>query len=142
MGQTFSREDVRAKVIPAYMGLIKQADDQMGRLFAFLEKTGHMINSMIVITSDHGDYLGDHWQSEKDLFHKPSVKVPLIVHGPSPEADTSRGTTCDALVATINLAPTHPRYCRHERQKRSARYHPRPLRAKRRRCGVDRKIPQ
>ncbi len=106
VGQAFSREKVRQKAIPAYMGLIKQADDQMGRLFAFLEETGRMEDTMIVITSDHGDYLGDHWLGEKDLFHEPSVKVPLIIYDPSPEADTTRGTTCDALVEAIDLAPT------------------------------------
>src|SRR5690606_11233077 len=36
VGVAFSREEVREKVIPAYMGLIKQCDDQMGRLFAWL----------------------------------------------------------------------------------------------------------
>jgi arylsulfatase A-like enzyme len=61
---------------------------------------------MIVITSDHGDYLGDHWLGEKDLFHEPSVKVPLIVYDPSPGADATRGTVCDALVESIDLAAT------------------------------------
>ncbi|MEX0368645.1 MAG: sulfatase/phosphatase domain-containing protein, partial [Ruegeria sp.] len=91
---------------PAYMGLIKQADDQMGRLFQWLEETGHMEDTMIVVTSDHGDYLGDHWLGEKDLFHDPSVKVPLIVYDPSAEADATRGTVCDALVESIDLAAT------------------------------------
>ncbi len=106
VARAFSRDDVRNAVIPAYMGLIKQADDQMGRLFAYLERTGRMDDTMIVITSDHGDYLGDHWLGEKDLFHEPSVKVPLIIYDPSPEADRSRGTTCDALVEAIDLAAT------------------------------------
>jgi arylsulfatase A-like enzyme len=106
IGQTFSREDVRDAVIPAYMGLIKQADDQMGRLFAWLEETDRMKDTMIVLTSDHGDYLGDHWMGEKTFFHDTSVKVPLIIYDPSPEADATRGTTCDALVESIDLAPT------------------------------------
>jgi len=106
VGRAFSRDEVRQKVIPAYMGLIKQADDQMGRLFAFLEESGRMQDTLIVITSDHGDYLGDHWLGEKDLFHEPSVKVPLIIYDPSPEADVTRGSTCDALVEAIDLAPT------------------------------------
>ena len=106
VGRGFSRDEVRAKAIPAYMGLIKQCDDQMGRLFAFLEETGRMDDTMIVITSDHGDYLGDHWLGEKDLFHECSVKVPLIVYDPSPEADATRGTTCDALVEQIDLCAT------------------------------------
>ena len=106
IGRAFSREEVRQKVIPAYMGLIKQCDDQMGRLFDFLERTGRMQDTMIVITSDHGDYLGDHWLGEKDLFHEPSVKVPLIIYDPSPQADATRGTTCDALVESIDLPAT------------------------------------
>lgn len=106
IGQAFSRDEVRQKAIPAYMGLIKQCDDQMGRLFAFLEETGRMDDTMIVITSDHGDYLGDHWLGEKDLFHEPSVKVPLIIFDPSHQADATRGTTCDALVESIDLAAT------------------------------------
>jgi arylsulfatase A-like enzyme len=102
----FSKEEVRDKAIPAYMGLIKQCDDQMGRLFAYLEESGQMDNTVIVLTSDHGDYLGDHWLGEKDLFHDCSVKVPLIICDPSKEADASRGQTCDALVEAIDLAPT------------------------------------
>ncbi|SMO41328.1 Arylsulfatase A [Thalassovita litoralis] len=106
IGQTFSRQDVREAVIPAYMGLIKQCDDQMGRLFKWLEDTGRMDDTMIVLTSDHGDFLGDHWMGEKTFFHDTSTKVPLIIYDPSPEADATRGTVCDALVEAIDLAPT------------------------------------
>ncbi len=106
IASAFQREDVRAKVIPAYMGLIKQCDDQLGLLLDHLEATGRMKDTMIVLTSDHGDYLGDHWLGEKDLFHNPSVKVPMIVYDPRPEADATRGTTCDALVESIDLLPT------------------------------------
>lgn len=106
IGKAFARDEVRNKVIPAYMGLIKQCDDQMGRLFDFLETSGQMDNTVIVITSDHGDYLGDHWLGEKDLFHEQSVKVPLIIYDPSVLADNSRGTTCDALVEAIDLPAT------------------------------------
>lgn len=59
---------------------------------------------MIVLTSDHGDYLGDHWLGEKDLFHEPSVKVPLIIY--SPDADNTRGVVVDELVEAIDLLPT------------------------------------
>ncbi|MCR9058027.1 MAG: sulfatase-like hydrolase/transferase, partial [Rhodobacteraceae bacterium] len=106
ISSAFQRDDVRQKVIPAYMGLIKQCDDQLGVLLDHLEKTGHLKDTMIVLTSDHGDYLGDHWLGEKDLFHDPSVKIPMIVYDPRPEADGTRGTTCDALVESIDLAPT------------------------------------
>lgn len=102
----FQKDEVRQRVIPAYMGLIKQCDDQLGRLLDHLEQTGRMDDTLIVLTSDHGDYLGDHWLGEKELFHEPSVKVPLIVYDPRSEADGTRGTTCNALVESIDLAPT------------------------------------
>lgn len=106
VGESFSQPHVRNAVIPAYMGLIKQCDDQMGVLFDWLEKTGRMDDTMIVLTSDHGDFLGDHWMREKTFFQDASTKVPLIIYDPSPEADATRGTTCDALVESIDLAPT------------------------------------
>lgn len=106
IAQAFQRDDVREKVIPAYMGLIKQCDDQLGRLLDHLEATGKMDDTIIVVTSDHGDYLGDHWLGEKDLFHEASVKVPLIIYDPRRQADATRGTVCDALVESIDLAAT------------------------------------
>lgn len=106
VGQAFSRQDVRDAVIPAYMGLIKQIDDQMGELFNWLDETGRMKETMIVLTSDHGDFLGDHWMGEKTFFHDAATKVPLIIYDPSDKADATRGTVCDALVESIDLAPT------------------------------------
>jgi len=106
MARAFQDEEVRRKVIPAYMGLIRQCDDQLGRLLDFLERTGRMDDTMIVLTSDHGDYLGDHWLGEKDFFHEQSVRIPMIVHDPRAEADATRGTVCDAPVESIDLAAT------------------------------------
>ena len=106
VGQSFSRDEVLEHTIPSYMGLIKQCDDQMGRLFDYLKSSGLWDNTLIVLTSDHGDYLGDHWMGEKDLFHDCSSKIPLIIRDPSDQADGTRGTECDALVESIDLAPT------------------------------------
>jgi arylsulfatase A-like enzyme len=108
--RNMARDDAREKVIPTYMGLITQIDDQMGVLMKFLEERDLLETTMIVFTSDHGDYLGDHWMGEKDLFHDQSAKIPLIVIDPSREADSTRGTVCDALVEAIDLAPTFIEY--------------------------------
>ena len=104
--QTFSRNDVLEKVVPVYMGLIKQLDDQVGRLLDYLEANDLLDKTMIVFTSDHGDNLGDHWLGEKDLFYDCSARVPLIIYDPDKEADSTRGTASDALVEGIDLAPT------------------------------------
>ncbi len=106
VSRNFARDEVRARVLPAYMGLIRQIDDQLGLLFAALRDRSLLETTLIVFTSDHGDYLGDHWLGEKDLFHDCSVRIPLIVVDPSPAANATRGTCSDALVEAIDLAPT------------------------------------
>ena len=97
VSRTFSRDEVRERVLPAYMGLIKQIDDQLGLLFKFMEEQGLSQRTMIVFTSDHGDYMGDHWMGEKHLFHDVSARVPMIIVDPAPAANMTRGTTSAAL---------------------------------------------
>ncbi|MEC7765013.1 MAG: sulfatase-like hydrolase/transferase [Pseudomonadota bacterium] len=104
--QAFSRNDVREGVIPVYMGLISQIDDEIGKLLAWLEDAGLADDTMVVFTADHGDYLGDHWMGEKELFHDPSVRIPMIVVDPAAEADATRGMVRDELVEAIDLLPT------------------------------------
>lgn len=104
--KSFSRDHVREHVIPAYMGLIKQLDDNLGRLFAWMDEKGLSDNTIIAVTSDHGDYMGDHWMGDKDFYHEMAVKVPLIIADPRPQADGTRGNVSDALVEMIDLAPT------------------------------------
>ena len=106
VSRAFCDDGTRTRVLTAYMGLIKQIDDQMGRLMAFLDAEGLTDETMIVFTSDHGDYLGDHWMGEKELFHDASARIPLIVVDPSPEADATRGLKTTALVEAIDVVPT------------------------------------
>ncbi len=106
VSQTFSRDEVRDLVAPVYMGLIKELDDNLGRLFAYLRDTGRMEDTMIVFCSDHGDNMGDHWIGEKDLFFDCSARVPLIVYDPRAAADATRGRVTDHLIEGIDLAPT------------------------------------
>jgi arylsulfatase A-like enzyme len=104
VSRNFSRDEVRQEVIPVYMGLIKQIDDQLGVLLDYMKSKGLMENTMIVFTSDHGDYLGDHWLGEKDLFHDQSARIPLIIYDPS--ADKKHANLCDELVESIDIVPT------------------------------------
>ena len=71
-----------------------------------LEHTGRLADTLIVFTSDHGDYFGDHWLGEKELFHEPSARIPLLVYDPDPAADATRGTTDDRFVEAIDIVPT------------------------------------
>jgi arylsulfatase A-like enzyme len=103
---SFSRDEVRRTVIPTYMGLVKQVDDQLGALFKQLEEQGRFDDTLIVFTSDHGDYLGDHWLGEKEMLHDISAKVPLIIYDPDEAANGTRGTVDNSLVEAIDLVPT------------------------------------
>ncbi|NQV60911.1 MAG: sulfatase-like hydrolase/transferase [Alphaproteobacteria bacterium] len=104
--ENFRRDEVRQTVIPTYMGLISQCDDQFGRLMAFLEAQGRLDDTMIVLTSDHGDYLGDHGLGEKDLLHEEVARIPMIIYDPDPAADGRRGAVDERLVEAIDLIPT------------------------------------
>lgn len=106
VSQCFARNDVRERVAPVYMGLIKELDDAMGRLLDYLEQSGRINDTMIIFTSDHGDNMGDHWLGEKDLFYDCSARVPLIICDPRASADATRGMVTDRLVEGIDLAPT------------------------------------
>ncbi len=106
ISKTFSRDEVRETVLAGYMGLIKQIDDNLGRLFKFLEENNNMKDTMIVFTSDHGDYHGDHWLGEKELFHEQIVRVPMIIYDPNVSANNNRGVKEKRFIEAIDLLPT------------------------------------
>ena len=103
---SFSRDACVRTVRPAYQGLIHQLDDHLGRLFEYMEGAGLMRDTLIVFTSDHGEFLGDHWLGEKELFYDCVQRVPCIVVDPSPAADCTRGTVDARFVESVDLVPT------------------------------------
>ncbi len=106
VSRTFAKPDVRDAVTVGYMGLVKQIDDQIGVLMRFLDEQGLTDSTLIIFCSDHGDYLGDHWLGEKEFFHEPSVRTPLIIVDPDERADSTRGTRCQALAESVDIVPT------------------------------------
>jgi len=103
---SFSRDECVRTVRPAYQGLIRQLDDHLGRLFDYMEGAGLMRNTLIVFTADHGDFLGDHWLGEKELFYDTVQRVPFIVMDPTPAAQATRGKVLDEMVESVDLVPT------------------------------------
>jgi len=98
----FSRDEVRARVIPTYMGLISQLDHHLGRLFDFLREQGQYENTLIVFTSDHGDFLGDHWLGEKEVMYEEALRIPMIARLPG----GVRGRIFEQMVESVDLVPT------------------------------------
>jgi arylsulfatase A-like enzyme len=60
----------------------------------------------VVFCSDHGDYLGDHWLGEKELFHDCIQRVPFILYDPSPAADATRGRVEERFAEAVDVVPT------------------------------------
>jgi arylsulfatase A-like enzyme len=84
-------------------GSISHIDDAVGRVLAELEALDLMQDTVVVFTSDHGDYLGDHQLLLKGPVHYQSlIRTPFIWTDPlGPIGERSR-----ALCSTIDLAPS------------------------------------
>jgi arylsulfatase A-like enzyme len=75
-------------------------------LFNHMADSGRLDDTLVIFTADHGDFLGDHWLGEKELFYDTVQKVPFIVADPRPQADISRGTVDTRFVEAVDVVPT------------------------------------
>ncbi|MEG0910611.1 MAG: sulfatase-like hydrolase/transferase [Ruthenibacterium sp.] len=66
----------------AYYAMITQIDYALGRLFGCLRENKLDDNTWVVFTADHGEMLGDHHMSQKNLFFEGSAHVPCIIMPP------------------------------------------------------------
>jgi arylsulfatase A-like enzyme len=85
-----------------YAGLVA-VDENIGRVFDYLEKKNILDNTAIVHSSDHGFFLGEWRMFDKRLMHEPSIRVPLMVRYPK---RIPAGTICREMALDIDLAPT------------------------------------
>lgn len=100
-------DEAEARQVRAtYWGNMAEVDDQIGRLLAHLDATGRADDTLIVLTADHGDQMGDHWLTEKLGWWDESYHVPLIVVDPCSAADATRGTAVDAFTESVDVMPT------------------------------------
>lgn len=65
-----------------YSAMVERLDTLLGRFVARLEATGQLERTVIIVTSDHGEMLGDCGRWEKFVPHQASITVPLILAGP------------------------------------------------------------
>ena len=103
------------RVIAEYYGMTTWVDDAVGRMLAALDANGLAEDTIVVFTSDHGDYLGSHGRVQKGDLHEESVRIPLIVRTPSPaaagegKAPSPTLPRCDkggSVAGLVDLAPT------------------------------------
>ena len=67
----------------AYYGAISFIDDQVGRLLAAPNSTGLSRDTIVILTGDHGDMLGERGLWYKMCFYEWAARVPLVVHAPA-----------------------------------------------------------
>ena len=86
-----------------YDGEIAFADEQVGRLLRFLKDNGLYQNTVIVLSGDHGESLGEHGEKTHGFFiYNVTMHVPLIIHLPG----KSTTQTVDDPVSLVDLMPT------------------------------------
>lgn len=98
------RLETRA-ILDAYDGEVRFADDQVGRLFESLRQSGLWDDVAIVVTSDHGEGLGEHDMIGHGYIHREQLQVPLMIRVPGAEPRrVSRPVTLeDVLPTTLHL---------------------------------------
>lgn len=88
-----------------YDGEIAYADSRLGFLLDHLERLGELDRTLVVMTADHGEGLGDHGEiTHAILAYDSTLHVPLIVRPPGEVP--ARGTVVEQRVGTVNVLPT------------------------------------
>lgn len=92
-----------AQATACYYGLCSLIDDQIGRILAVLQELGQTQNTIIVFTSDHGDYMAAHRLMLKGIpAFEEAYRVPLVLSGPGLPA----GRQVNRIVSLLDLPPT------------------------------------
>lgn len=94
-----------------YMAFCSYEDALFGRLLSALEETGQLQDTIVVFTSDHGDYAGEHglWGKGLPCFQS-AYSVPFVVGGPGIEPALA-GTRCRTPLSLADFGPTLSELC-------------------------------
>jgi len=87
-----------------YFGMIAEVDHQVGVLLDGLDQLGCSENTIVILTSDHGEQLGDHWFLEKLGFFDQSYRIPLIIRAPG--RIDKPGRPVEAFTENVDIFPT------------------------------------
>ncbi|MGH8017499.1 MAG: sulfatase family protein [Opitutaceae bacterium] len=78
-------------------------DEGVGRLLALLERRGELERTLVLFSSDHGYFWGEHGLGDKRAAYEEALRVPLLARYPPLAA---AGAVCEAMVLNIDVAPT------------------------------------
>lgn len=91
-----------ARLRATYYGMVSEVDEAIGRLTARLDAWGLSEETLIVVTADHGEMLGDHWMLGKDGYFAEARHVPLIIRMPG----CAGGVEVMHFTESVDLMPT------------------------------------
>ncbi len=97
-------DEIVALLRGVYFGLITELDLHIGRLINFLRETEQLNDTLVVVTADHGEMLGDHHMWGKNTPQNGSYHVPLIIR--DPRRMECAGREVSAFTESIDIAPT------------------------------------
>ena len=93
-----------AKDVAVYYGMISLMDKYIGKILDKLDELGLSENTVVVFTTDHGHFFGQHGLVAKGAFHyEDMIKVPFIVRWPGKDPSCA---TSNAMQSLVDLAPT------------------------------------
>ena len=98
-------EEATQQIRATYQSLITEADHNLGRVIATLKEQGQYDETLIVVTSDHGEQLGDHYLWGKIGFYDESFHIPLIIKPPKCWNVTT-GREISEFTESVDLMPT------------------------------------
>lgn len=87
-----------------YLGLAMEVDHHIGRILTYLSETGQYDNTLIVVTADHGEMLGDRHVWGKMTYYGEAYHTPLIIR--DPEHPACFGTVVSDPTESVDIAPT------------------------------------
>ncbi len=93
-----------ARMRAQYFGMVSEVDHQLGRVVEHLRSTGRLDDTLVVVTSDHGEQLGDHGLIWKLGFFEESYRIPCIVRHPGNV--TATGRVVAEFTEAVDLLPT------------------------------------
>jgi arylsulfatase A-like enzyme len=91
------------KSMAVYWGFVTMIDELFGRVLGRLDALGLADDTIVVMTSDHGEMMGSHGLFQKSCMYEESLRVPLLIRAPRL---APAGRRVDAPVSLADLAPT------------------------------------
>ncbi|WP_206109205.1 sulfatase-like hydrolase/transferase [Paenibacillus sp. HB172176] len=97
------REAQLKRIKASYCGEVKCIDDNVGKIVDTLKKRGIYNRTLIIFTTDHGEYMGEHGLLEKNNLYESAYRIPLIMRWPE---QLKAGSVVDRIVSIVDFQQT------------------------------------